>query len=137
MRDRAAVHSHLKYIYTSETKEKALRAFDLFKKLWMRKYPDVVKLLEKDLAYLLNFYHAPLAARRSIYTTNLLERAIKEFRRRIKIIDSMPSPDALEKLIFLRVMEFNCARSTRRIRGFSSWFAAKEIEAELNVTHFS
>ena len=79
----------------------------------MRKYPDAVRLLEKDLAYLLNFYHAPLSARRSIYTTNLLERAIKEFRRRrrrrrrIKIIDSMPSPDTLEKLIFLMVMEYN------------------------------
>lgn len=137
VRDRDSLHRYLESIYRSETKEKALRAFELFKKLWMRKYPDVVKMLEKDLPYLLNFYHAPLPARKSLYTTNLLERAIKEFKRRIKIIDSLPSPEALEKLIFLRVVEFNQARSTRRIPGFSTWFAAKEIEEELNVTHFS
>jgi transposase-like protein len=42
----------------------------------------------------------------------------KEIRRRIKIIDSLPSEDSAMKIIYLRVTEINEKWSQRSLRGF-------------------
>jgi putative transposase len=42
----------------------------------------------------------------------------KEIRRRIKIIDSLPTEESGMKIIYLRVAEINEAWSQRTLRGF-------------------
>ena len=39
-----------------------------------------------------------------IHSTNLIERMNKEIRRRINIIDSLPSEESAMKIIYLRVL---------------------------------
>ena len=74
--------------------------------------------IEKNLGVALKFYHYPESISRSIHTTNLIERMNKEMRRRIKIIDSLPSEESAMKIIYLRVAEINERRSQRMLRGF-------------------
>ena len=50
--------------------------------------------MEKNLNILLKYHDYPESIRRSIHSTNLIERMNKEIRRRIKIIDSMPSEES-------------------------------------------
>ena len=47
--------------------------------------------MEKNLDILLKYYDYPDPIRRSMDSTNLIESMNKEIRRRIKIIDFMPS----------------------------------------------
>ena len=48
-----------------------------------------------------------------IHSTNLIERMNKEIRRRIKVIDSMPSEESAMKIIYLRAAEINDKWSMR------------------------
>ena len=74
--------------------------------------------MEKNLSILLKYYDYPESIRRSIHSTNLIERMNKEIRRRIKIIDSLPSEESAMKIIYLRSAEINEQWSLRSPRGF-------------------
>ena len=74
--------------------------------------------MEKNLGILLKYYDYPESIRRSINSTNLIERMNKEIRRRIKIIDSLPSEESAIKIIYLRVAEIKEAWSQRSLMGF-------------------
>ncbi len=74
--------------------------------------------MEKNLNALLKYYDYPEPIRKSIHSTNLIERMNKEVRRRIKIIDSLPSEESAIKIIYLRSIEINERWSLRTLRGF-------------------
>ena len=74
--------------------------------------------MEKNLGILLRYYDYPESIRKSIHSTSLIERINKEIRRRIKIIDSLPTEERAMKVIYLRVAEINEAWSQRTLRGF-------------------
>ena len=48
----------------------------------------------------------------------MIERMNKEIRRRIKVIDALPSESAAMKLIYLRVAELNEKWSNRVVEGY-------------------
>ncbi len=80
-------------------------------------YPGPLYNMEKNLNVLLRYHDYPESIRRSIHSTNLIERMNKEIRRRIKIIDSMPSEESAMKIIYLRAAEINDKWSMRSLRG--------------------
>ena len=108
----------LKRVYNAPKKPQAEECFADFKTEWETLYPKVVKSWETDLPDLLTFLDYPDEIRPSIYTTNWLERAIKEMRRRTKTQESLPSPKAAEKVLYLRSEERNDSWKNRRMRGF-------------------
>ncbi len=72
--------------------------------------------MEKKLGYLLTYYSYPQEISRSLHST-IIERMNKEIRRRIKIIDLLPTENAAMKIVYLRVAELNEKWSHRVIRG--------------------
>ena len=70
----------------------------------------------KNLGILLRYYDYPESMRRSIHSSNLIERMNKEIRCRIKIIDSLPSEESALKIIYLRAVETNEKWSQRSLR---------------------
>jgi len=61
-----------------------------------------------------------------IYTTNLIERTIKEIRKRIKVIGALPSVGSVEKFVYLRVAMLNDKWFNRVVNGFLK--AREEIQ---------
>ena len=118
VQDRNEIDSDLKGIFLSRTREEALNQFTEFKSKWSSKYPKPVYNMEKNLSILLKYHDYPESIRRSIHSTNLIERMNKEIRRRIKIIDSLPSEESAMKIIYLRSAEINEQWSLRSLRGF-------------------
>ena len=118
VQDRNEIDSDLKGIFLSRTREEALNQFTVFRNKWSSKYPKPVYNMEKNLGTLLKYHDYPESIRRSIHSTNLIERMNKEIRRRIKIIDSLPSEESAMKIIYLRSAEINEAWSQRSLRGF-------------------
>ena len=84
------IDAQLKQIFLSRSRKKAIKRFREFNDRWSEMYPRPLYNMEKNLGSLLKYYKYPEPIRRSIYSTNLIERMNKEIRRRIKIIDFLP-----------------------------------------------
>ncbi|ADY73245.1 transposase mutator type [Desulfurobacterium thermolithotrophum DSM 11699] len=132
-KDRKKVAKDLKRIYQVSTEEDALRGFEKFKEKWGAKYPKVVKSWEQELYKLLTFLRYPESIQRVVYTTNLIERTIKEIRKRVKVIGALPSVGAVEKFVYLRVAMLNDRWSNRVVNGFLE--AKEEIQDMFSRRH--
>jgi putative transposase len=55
-----------------------------------------------------------------IDTTNIIERAMKEIKKRTKTMNSLPSEKAAEKIVYLQAIDYNQRWSERKLRGFSN-----------------
>ncbi|MGG4027077.1 transposase, partial [Geobacillus stearothermophilus] len=68
---------------------------------------------------LLTFMDYPSSIRSVIYTTNVIERTIKEIRKRLKPMNSLSSLEAAEKVVYLTIQDFNEKWAGRKLRGFA------------------
>ena len=59
--------------------EAAQAAFKEVQSKWGKKYPRKLKSWEENLPTLLTFYNYPASIRPMVYTTNHMERTIKDF----------------------------------------------------------
>ncbi len=87
--DRIQVDRDLKRLFLSETRDDAILRFHEFKDRWSPKYPRPVYNLERKLGYLFTYYSYLQAIRRSLHSSNIIERMNKEIRRRIKFEKGM------------------------------------------------
>jgi transposase-like protein len=60
-----------------------------------------------------------------IYTTNALERFMKELKRRSKVTEVFPGPDACAKVLHLVAQEVNETYQRRTLRDF--WLVKEEL----------
>jgi transposase-like protein len=120
VKDREAVAEDLKAIYHSFSQKEALAQFESFKEKWGHRYPKEVESWENTLPTLITFLKYPSAIRSAIYTTNWMERTIKEIKKRIKPMNSLPDVKAAEKIVYLTVQDINDRWSERKLRGFAN-----------------
>jgi putative transposase len=113
-KDRNEVVEDLKAIYHSFTVKEAQFQFEQFKDKWQKRYPREVQSWEKDLPTLLTFLNYPSAIRSVIYTTNWIERTIKEIKKRLRPMNSLPDVKAAEKIVYLTVQDINHKWSERK-----------------------
>ncbi len=115
--DREAVAEDLKKIYKAKTREEARKALQAFKSKW-KKYPEVVRKWEENFNVLTTFMEYPEEIRPYVYTTNMLERLIKEVKRRVKVIEVFSTPESAYKIIYLVLAEMNERYEKTRLIGF-------------------
>jgi putative transposase len=118
VKDKIAFVEDLKYIYTAPTYEEAMAQFYRFEAKWEKRYPREVDSWRTNLPFLLTFYKYPEQIRKSIYTTNAIERTMKEIRKRLYPMNSVPNVEAAEKIAYLVAQDYNEKWSKRIIRGF-------------------
>ncbi|GMB08364.1 mutator family transposase [Thermolongibacillus altinsuensis] len=106
-KDQFEMAEDLKLIYRSPNKEIALELFQQFELKWSSKYPREVQSWTNELDVLLTFMDYPNSIRSVIYTTNAIERTIKEIRKRLKPMNSLSSLEAAEKIVYLTIQDFN------------------------------
>lgn len=87
-------------IYQASTRSKAIAEFKAWKKAWQRIAPEAVHCLEKDLEELLNFLDCPKSHQIKIRTTNAIERAFREVRRRTRVFSCFSNLASSERIIF-------------------------------------
>ena len=116
--DKNEIDRDLKAIFLSDTKDSAINRFNHFKDKWSSKYPRPVYNMERKLGYLFTYFQYPESIRRSLHSSNIIERMNKEIRRRLKVIDSLPTESAAMKIIYLRIAELNERWSHRVIKGY-------------------
>ena len=100
-KDRKAVCTDLRGIYTAPTIEAAELALDEFEDKWRNKYPMVATAWRKRWDEIIPFLRFPPDMRKAIYTTNAIEALNRQVRKIIKTRSAFPTDDAALKLLFL------------------------------------
>ncbi|BAT71785.1 transposase IS654 family [Thermosulfidibacter takaii ABI70S6] len=118
-RDKSAVAEDLRKIFTAENIDEAKTELESFARKWRKRYPQMVSYWEQNFEYLVAFLNYPKSIRPHIYTTNLLERLMKEIKRRVKVIEVFCSEEAAEKILFLVLSELNERYKRYRLLGFT------------------
>ena len=115
---KATVVSEAKRIFYATTREEALQRFEGWKDRWIMEVPKAIECLEKDLEVCLSFYSFPYRHWDRIRTTNIIERTFREFRRRIKVMDSFPTEESCIRIMFALAKLLNEDWMHKPIKGF-------------------
>jgi putative transposase len=100
-KDRKAVASDLRRIYTSATEAEGELRLAEFAGQWEGKYPMAVKTWRSNWERIIPFFAHPEEIRRVIYTTNAIESLNMTLRKIIKTRGGFPTEEAALKLLYL------------------------------------
>jgi putative transposase len=94
-------------IYRAKNKNEAQRAFQQWKRRWEERRPKAVACVERDLETLLHFFEVPQAHWKKVRTTNVIERAFREVRRRTRPISSFSNCESCDRIVFGVISHLN------------------------------
>lgn len=94
-------------IYDANNKREAERAYSKWEKKWISIAPKAVKCIEKDLEELLNFYSCPKAIWVKLRTTNVIERAFREVRKRTRPMSCFNNDQSIERIVYAVLSHLN------------------------------
>ena len=80
---------------------------EIFSKEYEKRFPQAIRCLEEGLEDSLQFYDFPEIDKRKISSTNVVERIIREIRRRSRVIEVFPSQDSYVRLITSYLIEYS------------------------------
>ena len=92
-------------IFKSETKKEAITRYDRFLKEWALKEPKVVKTMKKDIEYYFTYFNFPENKRKTLKSTNPLERINRELRRVTRRVGYFQSQKSLDIFTYLTLKE--------------------------------
>lgn len=94
-------------IYLAENRKGAVKAYKDWQSQWNALYPNAVSCIEKDLDELLNFLDMPIAHRVKVRTTNVIERAFREVRRRTRPMSCFTNSQSVDRIIYGVISHLN------------------------------
>jgi putative transposase len=124
-RDRRAVASDLKRIYTAVDRDHAEQELERFADKWDQRYPMISAAWIEHWERIVPFLAFPPDVRRVVYTTNTIEALNRQIRKIIKTRGHFPDEDAARKLLFLAIT--NAQQTWRRTYNWSTALAAFAI----------
>ena len=101
--DYASFCSDIKEVYSAVSLDAALNAFDAFKSKWENGHGKAVRVWTEQFKYVEQLFNYPAEIRRVIYTTNTIESVNSALRKVTNLKGALPSEDALNKLLYLRI----------------------------------
>ncbi len=119
-KDRKAIATDLKKIYSAPSEEMAVDELEAFSKRWDSKYPLISRTWKSRWSELTPFFKFPEMIRKVIYTTNAIESLNFSVRKVTKKRQSFPNADAAMKLVFMALQNIS-KKWTMQIR---DWGAA-------------
>ncbi len=99
-RDQKECMKQARKIYLAENRKEAVKAFKEWENKWSARYPKAIKCLRTDLDEMLNFLDCPISHRVKIRTTNAIERAFREVRRRTRTMNCFTNAKSVNRIIY-------------------------------------
>ena len=106
-------------IYRAANRRRAVRAFRRWAKRWQKARPKAVACVERDLEQLLNFFFMPQQHWKKVRTTNVIERAFREVRRRTRPMSSFTNPASCERIVFGVINHLNSSWEKKPLKEFT------------------
>ncbi len=94
-------------IYRASSRNEALKAFRQWKQHWEQRRPTAVACVEHNLDALLNFFNLPEAHGKKLRTTNVIERVLREVRRRTRPMSSFTNLQSCDRIIYGVISHLN------------------------------
>lgn len=126
-KNKKAIASRLKDIYSSPTESQAQKELDSFEKEWGEQYPSIVKSWREHWPNLITFFGYPEDIKKVIYTTNAIESINSSIRKVIKNRKIFPNDNSVFKVIYLAIKDVS-KRWTMPVRNWSEALNRFEIE---------
>jgi len=117
-KERKEILDDLKPVYNAESAEEAQNKLDEFLTKHAENYPKLTKIFERAKASLFSFFRFPKCIRKSLYTTNLIERSNKGLKHKSKIKEQFPNEDSLDRFVCAHYSELNRTYAERVQKGF-------------------
>ena len=115
--DQVAVKRALARISHAANRREAAQAYWRFSSRWAKSYPGAVACLKKDFEQLLTFFKIKDSQMWSrLRTTNLIERAFREVRRRTRPMGVMAHTESLQRIVFAVFHHLNNNWSERPLK---------------------
>ncbi|MEZ4687241.1 MAG: IS256 family transposase [Bacteroidia bacterium] len=124
-RDRKAVCSDLRLIYSAASVEDAERALETFEGRWNKKYPRVAKAWREDWTELVSFLDFGSHIRRMIYTTNPVEALHRTMRKVTKSKGAWVNRGSILKQLYL-ALQYNKKSWSKTVHYWSA--VQRELE---------
>jgi len=106
-------------MYQAPSRHTAQRIFQRWARKWRPTRPRAVACVERDLEELLTFYAFPAAHWRKIRTTNIIERAFREVRRRTRPMSSFTNPASCDRIVFGVISHLNRSWERKPLKEFT------------------
>lgn len=106
-------------IYAAKNRGQAQRVFRRWAARWRKRRPAAVASVERDLEELLSFFHMPEAHWKKVRTTNVIERAFREVRRRTRPMSSFTNPASCERIVFGVISHLNRSWERKPLKEFT------------------
>lgn len=117
--DRPEVKRALGRLSHAESRRAAIAACWAFAQQYRARYPQAVACVERDLDELLSYYVCPRAHRPRLRTTNAIERAFREVRRRTRPIGVFTDSRSLDRIIYAVMQHLNESWQEAPLREFA------------------
>ncbi len=111
--------SEARSIYDAKDRKEAVRAYNRWAAKWRSIAPKAVGCIEKDLEELLNFYNCPEEMRIKLRTTNVIERAFREVRRRTRPMSCFNNTQSIERIVYAVLNHLNDQWGRRPLKEFT------------------
>jgi putative transposase len=106
-KDRDECIKEARNIYDAHSRQEAVEHYFLWAKTWRPQRPKAVACIEKDLEELLAFYGTPKTLWRKLRTTNVIERAFREVRRRTRTMSCFNNTQSIERIVYAVLSHLN------------------------------
>jgi len=108
-----------KEIYQASTQREAKMRFREWANSWLAVAPKAVRCIEEDLEELLSFIACPSVHWRKIRTTNAIERAFREVRRRTRPMSCFQNKESVDRIVYGVISHLNQAWREKPIPQFT------------------
>ena len=136
---KAELIEDMRMIYNQTKLEQAEAELKTFTETWEKLYPSITKSWNEKFYKLTAFMKYPMEIRKSIYTTNWIERMNREFRRVTRNKSSFPTPDSALKLIFLKIRDLEKRYSDKKMYNFekAEYYLNEMMQQRYPQTHLT
>jgi transposase-like protein len=97
---REACMGEAKLIFGAPSRTEAIRRFRAWRSKWLDEAEAAGRCLEKDLFHCFHYFSFPQGLWRTIRTTNILERAFREVRRRTRPMGVFTNAESAERIMY-------------------------------------
>jgi len=108
-----------KLIYQAGNRREAIARFREWSKEWRYSQPRAVRCIEEDLDDLLNFFDCPKSHWRKVRTTNAIERAFREVRRRTRPMSCFQNSASVDRIIYGVICHLNASWKVKPLKEFT------------------
>jgi transposase-like protein len=109
----------VKKTYQASNRRDGVNLFQTWATHWQNTAPRAVACLKDDMEEMLNFMNCPVEHRIKIRTTNAIERAFREVRRRTRPMSCFQNTQSVERIIFGVINHLNQTWKEKPLKEFT------------------